>query len=91
MKKPVSFTIFIIVIIAFVAALLPALFTADILLAMLLTGVLFITMILAIIGFVLGLKFNSEDAKSMSFNKIGTFGNVSVFIIITILLFVALF
>ena len=90
MKKPVSFILFIITLIAFVAILLPALFTADMLLAMLLSVVLFLDMILAIIGFYLGLKFKSDDPKSISFNKIGTFGNMCVFIVIIILLFLAL-
>jgi hypothetical protein len=90
MKKPVSFIIFTIALIASLTLVLPALFTADMLLAMLLSVVLFLDMILAIIGFYLGLKFKSDDPKSISFNKIGTFGNMCVFIVIIILLFLAL-
>ena len=91
MKKPVSFIIFTIALIASLTLVLSALVTTDMLLAMLLSGVLFLTMILAIVGFVLGLKFKSEDAKTLSLNRIGTFGNMSLFIVIIILLFLALF
>lgn len=91
MKRPVSLIIFIIVIVASVLTILPALFTSDMLLAMLLTGILFLTMILAIIGFVIGLKYRSDDFKATSLNRIGTMGNICLFIIIIILLFLALF
>jgi hypothetical protein len=91
MKKPVSFIIFTIALIASLTLVLSALVTTDMLLAMLLSGALFLTMILAIVGFVLGLKFKSEDTKSISLNRIGTFGNMSLFIVIIILLFLALF
>ena len=90
-KKPVSYYIFIIAICMSFVLVSSALLTSDMLLAMLLTGVLFLTMILSIVGFALGLKYNSTDLKLLSYNKIGTIGNIALVIIIAVLLFLALF
>ncbi len=90
-KRPTSFTIFLFALSAFITTSVLSFLITDVLFAVVLAVIMFVTMIFTIIGFISGLKFKSDDVKAKSFNKIGATGNLVVFIIIVILLFLALF
>lgn len=89
-KRPTSFNIFVFAIIAFISSSLLSFLKIDVLFAVVLAVIFFITMIFTIIGFFSGLKFKGEDVKSKLYNKVGLIGNLVLFIVILSLLFLAL-
>ena len=90
MAKPTSFKIFVVALSTFIITSILSFCIIDVLFAMVLAIIMFIAMIFTIIGFSLGLKFKSDDARLKSFNKIGWIGNLVLFVIIIMLLFIAL-